>query len=284
MLQPQESLRETHLIGPKCREWIVSHERFPQVRAARLLYIGHSVLYPPYRMVRMPVRDSHVLASISGKGRTLLAGKEQVWQPGQVLLCPRGKFHAFEIDGRGPWKIAWVFFGDRVGRPVIDGDTRLVDADGRPFVQVVQALTQEASGPADPAALQALATLVDLHARRLANTRAGDDRLWRLWEAVESDLGNDWTVRLMAARVAMSEEHLRRLCQAEHGKAPMEHVFHLRMHRAAALLRTSALKLDDIAQRVGFASVYSFSAAFKRWSGLPPSNFREAGQQKTPAL
>lgn len=276
MLTPQQSLRETHLIGPACREWIVSQDRFPQLRSAKLAYVGYSVLRPPYRMVRMPVRDSHIVACWGGRGRALIQGREVAWGPGQVLLSPARTMHAFEIEGRGPWKIAWVFYIDAKGPPVIPGDaTRLVKLDASAFINAVQALNREAAGPAEPAAIQALTTLVDIHGRRLAGAPSGDERLWRLWESVEANLNHPWTLKELAALIAVSEEHLRRLCWREHQRAPMDHVFNLRMHRAATLLRASQLKLDDLAQHVGFASVYSFSAAFKRWSGTPPSQFRE---------
>jgi AraC-like DNA-binding protein len=206
----------------------------------------------------------------------LIQGREVVWKEGAVLLSPARTFHAFEIEGRGPWRIAWAFFDDPKGPPVIPGTSaRLVSLDAEAFVNAVQALTREAAGAAEPAALQALVTLVDIHARRLAGVRAGDARLWRLWEEVEANLAHAWTVGELATRLAMSDEHLRRLCWREHQRSPMEHVLHLRMHRASTLLRTTQLKLDDLAQRVGFASVYSFSAAFKRWSGTPPSLFRQ---------
>ncbi len=284
MLGPQESLRETHLIGPRCREWIVSRDRFPQLRALGLGYIGHSVLYPPYRMVRLPTRDSHIVACTGGTGRALIGGREVTWREGQVLLSAAGTTHAFEVEGRGPWRIAWLFFADAGKRPAFEGPTRLQKANAHAFVQAVQAITQEASGPADPAAMQALAALVDIQARRLAKVRPRDDRLWRLWELVESDLAHPWSLELLARRAAVSEEHLRRLTWREQGRTPVVHLTHLRMHRASTLLRTTSLKLDDIAQRVGFASVYSFSAAFKRWSGLPPSRFRERPAIKNPGL
>ena len=46
------------------------------------------------------------------------------------------------------------------------------------------------------------------------------------------------------------------------------------VERAGTLLRSTPAKIEDIAVRVGFAGVYSFSAAFKRWSGVPPSEYR----------
>lgn len=275
MLPAPEFLRETHLIGPRCREWVLDGASFAQLRAARLTWVGHSVLYPPYRMVRLASKYSHVVAPFDGEGRVLIDGREVEWKPGQVLLAPAGACHAFEIAGAGPWRIAWVFFDDHEGPPVIQSDrARLVEADAGDFVSTMQMLAREAAGAAQPSALQALATLLETHARRLAGADQVDARLWRLWERVEADLGRSWSGAELARVAALSEEHLRRLCHRHYQRSPMAYLGELRMQRAGILLRSTPAKIEEVALRVGFSTVYAFSAAFKRWSGVPPSEFR----------
>jgi AraC-like DNA-binding protein len=275
MLTSPELLRETHLIGPRCREWVMDRERFPQLRAARFVWVGHSVLRSPYRMVRLSSNYSHIVAARSGRGRTLIDGTAIDWLPGHVLLAPAGACHAFEIAGSEPWEIAWVFFDDQNGSPVIPSQrTQLVQADADDFALTLQMLTREAMGAAHPAALQALVNLLDTHARRLIGADQVDTRLWRLWTQVEADLGHGWNSRKLAQLALMSEEHLRRLCHRHYQRSPMNYLTQLRMHRAGMLLRSTPNKIEEIAHRVGFSTVYAFSAAFKRWSSVPPSQFR----------
>ncbi|MFT3780453.1 MAG: AraC family transcriptional regulator [Nibricoccus sp.] len=226
-------------------------------------------------MVRLRSGYSHVVAPSRGVGRTMIDGKSVDWHPGQVLLAPAGACHAFEIAGAGPWEIAWVFFDDREGAPVIPlTRAELVTADAGEFTLTLQMLTREAMGAAQPAAMQALISLLDTHARRLIGADRVDTRLWRLWTQVEAHLGHDWDSEKLAKLAMMSDEHLRRLCHRHYQRSPMNHLAHLRMHRAGQLLRTTPSKVETIAHRVGFSTVYAFSAAFKRWSGVPPSVFR----------
>ena len=200
------------------------------------------------------------------------------WRAGQVLLAPVNVLHAFEVAGRGPWRIAWVFFADRSGPPVIGGTrARLVEAEAGDFVAALQMLTREAAGAREPALMQSLVSVVETQARRLAGSEPVDARLWRLWEQVEGDLARDWSGRELARAAATSEEHLRRLCRRFFQRSPMEHLTHLRMRRACMLLRSTSAKLEVVAQQVGFSGIYAFSAAFKRWSGVPPSEFRAGG-------
>ena len=227
-------------------------------------------------MVRLRAVHSHIVASVAGRGRTLIGGRAVEWRPGQVLLAPVGQHHAFEIAGAGPWTIAWVFFDDTAVAPALPFDApRLIDADSADFVAILKVLTREASGPAQPAMLDALVSVLETATRRVAGIEAVDQRLWRLWERVEADLAHKWTMAELARLAGMSEEHLRRLSHRSCQRSPMDHLTHLRMRRASTMLRSSQAKLDAIAGSVGYASVYSFSVAFRRWSGVPPGQFRK---------
>jgi len=283
MLPALQHLRETHLIGPTCREWVLSHERFPQLRNGRFVWVGHGILRPPYRMVRMQSVHAHVVACFGGRGRVVIDGKVVDWRPGQVLLAPRGACHAFEPAGREPWRIAWIFCDDRKGGLLVDGvASRLVETDASGFVSTLQLLTREAAGEAEPAAMQALVTLLQTHTRRLAGEHRVDGRLVCLWELVEADLGHAWNCCELAKVAATSEEHLRRLCRRHYQRSPMHYVAQLRMHRAGILLQASNEKVETIALQVGFTSPYAFSAAFKRWSGVPPVQFRGGSPERRP--
>ena len=226
---------------------------------------------------------AHVVACFGGRGRVVIDGKVVDWRPGQVLLAPRGAWHAFEPAGREPWRIAWIFCDDRKGGLLVDGvASRLVETDASGFVSTLQLLTREAAGEAEPAAMQALVTLLQTHTRRLAGEHRVDGRLVCLWELVEADLGHAWNCCELAKVAATSEEHLRRLCRRHYQRSPMHYVAQLRMHRAGILLQASNEKVETIALQVGFTSPYAFSAAFKRWSGVPPVQFRGGSPERRP--
>jgi transcriptional regulator GlxA family with amidase domain len=78
----------------------------------------------------------------------------------------------------------------------------------------------------------------------------------------------------LARLACMSEEHRRRLCHEDYQRSPMDHLTHLRLRRAGTMLRSSPEKVEGIAHQAGYASVYCFSAAFRRWSSIPPARFR----------
>ena len=261
---------------------MIDSAHFPVLRKAPFIWIGTSEVRAPYRMVRLRSVHSHIVASVAGRGRTLIDGRAVPWRPGQVLLAPVGQHHAFEVDGAGPWMIAWVFFDDTEAAPALRGKRpELIEADASDFIATLQIITREAAGAAQPSMMESLVSILDTAARRLAGSEVVDQRLWQLWEKVDCDLAHDWTVAELARHACVSSEHLRRLCQRCHQSSPMEHVTELRMRRAGTLLRASSAKLEVIAENVGYGSVYSFSVAFRRWSGVPPGAFRQGGSQPT---
>jgi AraC-like DNA-binding protein len=278
MRGPIQFFSETHIVGRRCRERMLDSEHFPILRKAPFIWVGYSVLRAPYRMVRLNSVHSHVVAAVTGRGRALIGGKSVDWRPGQVLLAPVGQHHAFEVDGAGPWTIAWVFFDDTVASPALRGERpELVVADASDFVATLRVLTREASGAAQPSMLEPLVSILEITARRLAGDQPLDQRLCRLWHTVESDLAHKWTASEMACLASMSEEHLRRLCHKSYQRSPIDHLTHLRMRRASTMLRSSFAKMEDVASQVGYGSVYSFSVAFSRWSGVSPGRFRRGG-------
>lgn len=128
-----------------------------------------------------------------------------------------------------------------------------------------------------------LSALLALYARRIGRGSTGDERLWRVWRAVDAEPDRPWTLMSLAGIACMSPEHLRRQCRGELGKSPMAQVTDLRMQRAAALLRLGSTKVETIAVRVGYGSVYAFSTAFKRWVGQAPSDYRAEARLETAA-
>ena len=56
----------------------------------------------------------------------------------------------------------------------------------------------------------------------------------------------------------------------------MEYLLAWRMALAKDLLRRRELALAEVAERVGYGSASTFSTAFSRYVGLPPSRFARA--------
>jgi AraC family transcriptional regulator, regulatory protein of adaptative response / DNA-3-methyladenine glycosylase II len=79
----------------------------------------------------------------------------------------------------------------------------------------------------------------------------------------------------LAARLAVTERHLRRLLLAELGAGPLALARTTRLQTARRLLAETSMPVTEIAFASGFASVRQFNASFAESYGQPPSALRQ---------
>ncbi len=78
------------------------------------------------------------------------------------------------------------------------------------------------------------------------------------------------TVREVAGHCHVSEGYLRKLFREKYGASPFRAITDLRMKRAR-LLAEEKRPVKEIALAVGYADVFQFSRAYKKYYGHPPS-------------
>jgi len=79
----------------------------------------------------------------------------------------------------------------------------------------------------------------------------------------------------LARKASLSAGHFSRAFRNRHGIPPIRLQHELRMNAAKALLISSHIRISEIAKRVGYADVYSFSKMFRKIVGLAPRAYRE---------
>jgi AraC-like DNA-binding protein len=134
--------------------------------------------------------------------------------------------------------------------------TRLVE------VLLIEALRSASSGEdAPPGLLRGLA----------------DARLAPAIRQMHGQLARSWTVVELAKTAALSRSAFFERFTRTVGRPPMEYLLAWRMAVAKDLLRRHDLGVADVAERVGYGSASTFSTAFSRHVGKPPSRYaREA--------
>jgi len=265
--------REIHRVGDLTREWTIGH---PLLAVRGITMAGISHARKGFEFETRGWAFGQLLICYAGEGRVRVHGGWRKCTRGSVYVNPPGVPHAYHALEDEPWKLCWfVYHGPFQDTPLAGlRHATQVSTDPRPLRSTVSGFRRESIGRADPAILRAWADVIHLLALRVTQGAHGSDRLWRVWDGVGADMGRHWTVSDLAGMIGVSEEHLRRLCHERLGRTPMEHVTHLRMRRAAVLLRTSDLKIDAIAERVAYADRFGFSAAFSRYYGASPARYR----------
>lgn len=139
--------------------------------------------------------------------------------------------------------------GRRVGRELVL--TRLVE------VLLIEALRSAAGKDAPPGLLRGLA----------------DERLAVAMRQMHGDPARTWTMAQLAKKAALSRSAFFDRFTRAVGMPPMEYLLAWRMAVAKDLLRHHDVGLAEVAERVGYGSASTFSTAFSRHVGQPPSRY-----------
>jgi AraC-like DNA-binding protein len=103
-----------------------------------------------------------------------------------------------------------------------------------------------------------------------------DARIAPALRALHDQVARSWTVPQLARTAALSRSAFFERFTRIVGLPPMEYLLAWRMALAKDLLRGRELALAEIAERVGYGSASSFSTAFSRYVGQPPSRYARA--------
>jgi AraC-like DNA-binding protein len=106
-----------------------------------------------------------------------------------------------------------------------------------------------------------------------------DARLAPAIRQMHGKLARSWTVAQLARTAALSRSAFFDRFTRTVGLRPMEYLLAWRMAVAKDLLRRQDLGIAEVAERVGYGSASSFSTAFSRYVGQPPS--RHAASVRT---
>lgn len=142
---------------------------------------------------------------------------------------------------------------DRPGNEIML--SRLVD------LLLIEALRSTTSGSAPPGLLRGL----------------GDERLAAALKQMHARIAHPWSIGQMAQAAALSRSSFFERFTRQVGVAPMEYLLAWRMTVARNLLRRERLSVAEVAEHVGYGSSSTFSVAFSRHVGLPPSHYAKTG-------
>ena len=92
---------------------------------------------------------------------------------------------------------------------------------------------------------------------------------------LNAELHRDIGVAELAQACGTSDRSLLRHFRTHHGTTPQQHIQHLRVERAKALLESTHLTFEEIVERCGYSDAASFRRLFKRAAAMTPHDYRE---------
>jgi AraC-like DNA-binding protein len=192
-------------------------------------------------------------------------------------------------DPDGPANMRMLVGGLAFGSPdaglLVSLLPRLVHVRGkRQFATIVQLIRNEArdAKPAREMVLTRLLEVLMIEALRSAShgdaspgllRGLSDGRLAAAIRRMHEDPRKDWTIEQLADAASLSRSVFFDRFRKAMGVAPMEYLLSWRMALAKNLLHRGEGGIKEIAVRVGYGSASSFSVAFTRFVGVPPTRY-----------
>ncbi|MEV7805910.1 helix-turn-helix transcriptional regulator [Microbispora sp. NPDC088329] len=94
-------------------------------------------------------------------------------------------------------------------------------------------------------------------------------------DRMDRDYRSELDLDRLAAVAGVSKFYFVRCFEAAYGETPMRYLTRRRLERAQDLLRFANLTVTEVCMAVGFSSLGSFSAKFRRMVGESPSEYRD---------
>lgn len=222
-------------------------------------------------------------------GRSTATG---VARPGVVTIIPAGTSARWDIGGTV--EVVQLYLPQTtMERVAAEADNAspaaLQERTGHPDPITSRLLTTAAEAIEGHTTLDAMfrQQLTDLLATRLLAAHAGSPTtlrpvsgglpprvLRRALERLRSESDADVSLAALAADAGLSRFHFCRAFKESTGMPPHAWLRHYRLEQAKAMLRDPSLSIIAVAVALGYASQTAFAAAFKKLTGVSPSEFR----------
>ncbi|WP_319792615.1 AraC family transcriptional regulator [Acetobacter senegalensis] len=103
---------------------------------------------------------------------------------------------------------------------------------------------------------------------------ARQPQIGQVLAAIHEDPGGDWSVGKLAAIAGMSRSAFATAFASILGDTPARYLTDVRMQQAKQWIMRDNARIAEVAERLRYDSEASFSRAFKRVIGMPPSSYR----------
>lgn len=217
-----------------------------------------------------------------------LTGQRHPLGPGSVFLRQPGVEHLVHVDEESRWLEYWIHLGD-FAWPLFRNYLSLRDDSLTGYFEPspewfhrFDTLMNRLETATEDALLELAFELCTFAAGCVRETRGGgevEDMIHRGCEFLGSNFAENRDLRLFCRRNGWGYERFRKLFTDRVGISPNRYRIQRRMAAARSLLAQTYRSVESIAGELGYCSVFDFSAKFKAYTGLSPSEFRKKARE-----
>lgn len=235
-------------------------------------YIGQSPFPRPHYNAHQH-KYWELVYNFKGRGITELDGVQYPYSEGTVILCPPGVMHS-KTSEDGFEDIFLHFSGcDFLPKVYCLED----DCDGR-LLMLLRVLHSTYYEKRLPSVCDALFDALMGLLRPALDSPRQNRYVQHLRNTIIQEFGNpDFQLQTAMEHIPIHADYLRRQFKKALGLTPHEYLTQLRMEYAKHLLtdeRGECMDISEVAYRAGYYDPLYFSRAFRKYTGVAPSNWK----------
>ncbi|CAH1192190.1 Arabinose operon regulatory protein [Paenibacillus auburnensis] len=260
-----------------------------------VLFSGEGKPYPGHKM-GPAVHDYYLIHTVlAGEGMFQCGNISQKCRTGDTFVIFPGALFSYQADDTLPWHYVWIALqGNSVAallsdagitkeRPLLHAEnvdelTSLYERTRQSFQQSPYPRLEslEASGWARLLLHKfGLSNLDVLPARPQEMPEMIDRQIDQAIRWISLQFHQQISIDQIAATLGYHRAHLSKAFKQRTGLSPKQYLLKMRMDKAKGLLE-GTLSIDQVASSVGFNDALYFSKQFRKYFGIPPSEYRAA--------
>lgn len=226
------------------------------------------------------------LYCVEGQGKLIIDGREFVIDKNTGFFIRSGIAHEY-LPVQAPWETHWIGFDGALASSLLDtinfgqygvyhlNETKYIDQLLSNIMLSVQSKSLHA-GSRSSSLLYNFLMEMRLVIRDYGSqeSRIVNSQLENTIAFMEQNIDRDVSLAEIADHISVSVQYLCRIFKQNLTISPYEYLVRIRINRAKEMLICEGTLIKDILAYTGFRDASYFSAVFKRYEGMTPTQFR----------
>ncbi len=255
-----------------------------------LIHCGHQKCPPGYTYDQKIPNEYHLHFVLNGKGTLIVNGKTHHIKKGNIFLIPKDVTINYYADMEDPWEYMWVtidgeksatyleYAGLTVDNPVIVSSIPIstyLPTIGKILDSNVLTIANEVRRIGY--LYELLSSLIEAQNANKSKERRYDYSSEIYVEHALQYISSNYAnvkVNDIANYIGINRSYLTCIFKKELQVSPQEYLINYRFQKAAELVKSTNLSIQDISNQVGYENPFTFSKMFKSIHGVSPKKYR----------